>query len=172
VAKIFDKMKDLMFGEYEDDDDYYEDDYAPAPVRETSSYGLRDTGRDMDYTPAPRKSSAKSSNNPQIYSVNTNVTMQVVIIKPEAYEDAQEICDQIKTKRPVVVNLEKVEYPVAQRIMDFLSGTCYALEGSIQRVANNIFIIAPENVDISGDFKEELKTKGVLLPWMNGSNAR
>ena len=123
MAKIFDKMKDLMFGEYEDDDDYYEDDYAPAPVRETSSYGLRDTGRDMDYTPAPRKSSAKSSNNPQIYSVNTNVTMQVVIIKPEAYEDAQEICDQIKTKRPVVVNLEKVEYPVAQRIMDFLSGT-------------------------------------------------
>ncbi len=175
MAKIFDKMKDLMFGEYEDDDDYYEDDYmaAPAPVREAPapSYGLRDTGRDMDYTPAPRKSSAKN-NNPQVYSINTNVQMQVVIIKPECYEDAQEICDQIKTKRPVVVNLEKVEYPVAQRIMDFLSGTCYSLEGSIQRVANNIFIIAPENVDISGDFKEELKTKGVLLPWMNGANAR
>lgn len=104
--------------------------------------------------------------------MNTSVQMQVVIIKPECYEDAQEICDQIKTKRPVVVNLEKVEYPIAQRIMDFLSGTCYSLEGSIQRVANNIFIIAPENVDISGDFKEELKTKGVLLPWMNGTNAR
>lgn len=174
MAKIFDKMKDLMFGEYEDDDDYYEDDYAaPAPVREAPapSYGLRETSRDMDYTPAPRKASAKS-NNPQVYSINTNVQMQVVIIKPECYEDAQEICDQIKTKRPVVVNLEKVEYPVAQRIMDFLSGTCYSLEGSIQRVANNIFIIAPENVDISGDFKEELKTKGVLLPWMNGTNAR
>ena len=65
-----------------------------------------------------------------------------------------------------------MEYPIAQRIMDFLSGTCYSLEGSIQRVANNIFIIAPENVDISGDFKEELKKKGVLLPWMNGTNAR
>ena len=171
MAKIFDKMKDLMFGEYEEDEDFYEEDgYTSAPVRETSSYGLREVGRDTDYAaPAPvsRKSSAKSNNNPQIYSVNTNVTMQVVIIKPECYEDAQEICDQIKTKRPVVVNLEKVEYPVAQRIMDFLSGTCYALEGAIQRVANNIFIIAPENVDISGDFKEELKTKGVLLPWMN-----
>ena len=86
MAKIFNKMKDLMFGEYEDDDDYYEDDYAaaPAPVRESSSsYGLRDTSRDMDYT--PRKSSAKNNNNPQVYSVNTNVTMQVVIIKPEVY---------------------------------------------------------------------------------------
>lgn len=169
MAKIFDRMKDLMFGEYEDDEDYYEDDdYAmPAPVRETSGYGMREASREMDYTaPAPRKSAAPK-NNPQVYSINTNVQMQVVIIKPECYEDAQEICDQIKTKRPVVVNLEKVEYPVAQRIMDFLSGTCYSLEGSIQRVANNIFIIAPENVDISGDFKEELKTKGVLLPWMN-----
>ena len=173
MAKIFDKMKDLMFGEYEDDDDYYEDEYvaAPAPVRETPSYGLRDASADYSApVSTSRKSSRGANNNPQIYSVNTNVTMQVVIIKPECYEDAQEICDQIKTKRPDVVNLEKVEYPVAQRIMDFLSGTCYALEGAIQRVANNIFIIAPENVDISGDFKEELKTKGVLLPWMNGGN--
>ena len=159
----------------EDDDDYYEDDYdtaapAPAPVRE--NYGLRDA-RETEYSaPAPRKAASKNAANPQIYSVNTSVQMRVVIIKPECYEDAQEICDQIKTKRPVVVNLEKVEYPIAQRIMDFLSGTCYSLEGSIQRVANNIFIIAPENVDISGDFKEELKTKGVLLPWMNGTNAR
>lgn len=145
MAKIFDRMKDLMFGEYEDDDDYYEDDYdtaapAPAPVRE--NYGLRDA-RETEYSaPAPRKAASKNAANPQIYSVNTSVQMQVVIIKPECYEDAQEICDQIKTKRPVVVNLEKVEYPIAQRIMDFLSGTCYSLEGSIQRVANNIFIIA------------------------------
>ena len=144
MAKIFDRMKDLMFGEYEDDDDYYEDDYdtaapAPAPVRE--NYGLRDA-RETEYSaPAPRKAAPKNAANPQIYSVNTSVQMQVVIIKPECYEDAQEICDQIKTKRPVVVNLEKVEYPIAQRIMDFLSGTCYSLEGSIQRVANNIFII-------------------------------
>lgn len=170
MAKLFNKMKDLMFGEY-DDDEYYEDEEYDVPAREMvpSSYGLRDVSREMEYSaPAPRKMTAKGS--PQVYSINTSVQMQVVIIKPSCYEDAQEICDQVKTKRPVVVNLEKVEYPVAQRIMDFLSGTCYSLEGSIQRVANNIFIIAPENVDISGDFKEELKTKGVILPWVNGSS--
>lgn len=169
MAKIFDRMKDLMFGEYEDDDDYYEEDsYSAAPPAREPSYGLREVSREAEYSaPAPRKQQqAGGRSNPNVYSINTNVQMQVVIIKPECYEDAQEICDQIKTKRPVVVNLEKVEYPVAQRIMDFLSGTCYSLEGSIQRVANNIFIIAPENVDISGDFKEELKTKGVILPWM------
>ena len=146
MAKFINKMKDLMFGEYEDDEDYYEDDYEyEAPAREaapvSNNYGLRDVSRESDYstTSAPRKT---TRNNPQVYSINTNVQMQVVIIKPECYEDAQ-------------------------RIMDFLSGTCYSLEGSIQRVANNIFVIAPENVDISGDFKEELKTKGVILPWMS-----
>lgn len=102
MAKFINKMKDLMFGEYEDDEDYYEDDYEyEAPAREaapvSSSYGLRDVSRESDYstTSAPRKT---TRNNPQVYSINTNVQMQVVIIKPECYEDAQEICDQIKTK--------------------------------------------------------------------------
>ncbi len=172
MAKLFDKMKDLMFGEYEDDDeDYYEDEESyEAPVKETNAYSAREYSRqpEAEYVSAQPRRAASHRSNPQVYSINTSVQMQVVIIKPECYEDAQEICDQIKTKKPVVVNLEKVEFPIAQRIMDFLSGTCYSLDGSIQRVANNIFIIAPENVDISGDFKEELKT-GALLPWMNGT---
>ena len=72
----------------------------------------------------------------------------------------------------IVVNLEKVPFPVGQRIMDFLSGTCYSLEGSIQRVAHNIFVIAPENVDISAHFKEELKTKGAIYSFNNKTAAR
>lgn len=167
MAKLIERLKDAILGEYVDDEydeyDEYDDyeertperrdyvDYAPRSASQTSS----------------RRSSNAASSNSQVVSIHTNVQMQVVIIKPECYEDAQEICDQVKSKKPVVVNLEKVEYPIAQRIMDFLSGTCYSLEGSIQRVANNIFIIAPENVDISGDFKEELKTKGIILPWVN-----
>lgn len=193
MAKIFDKVRELMFGAYDgdDDDDEYEDDYDEQPEEESgysprdSSYGSRENtyhtrekDRDASYTsygstrgereyePTPiRKPS--SNRNSNLYSINTQVQMQVVIIKPEKYEDAQDICDQIKTKRPVVVNLENVEFPTAQRIMDFLSGTCYSLEGSIQRVANNIFIIAPENVEVSSNFKEELKTTGVIHPWSN-----
>ena len=171
VGKIFGKMRDLMFGEYEEEE-YYEDDYtaAPAPVREPVAFSLREADREMELVQPSRKASARGGSAAQYHG--GTAAMSVVIIKPEEYEDAQEICDQIKSNRPVVVNLEKVEYPVAQRIMDFLSGTCYSLEGSIQRVANNIFIIAPGSVDISGNFKEELKTKGVLLPWMNSGNGR
>jgi len=166
VAKIIDKMRNFFGGDdYDDYDDEY-DDY------ETPSY--KSEKEPMDYAPSARTTSApmasrftSKKNNSQVVSIHTNVQMQVCIIKPECSEDAQEICDQVKARKPVVVNLEKVEYPTAQRIMDFLSGTCYSLEGTIQRVANNIFIIAPENVDVSGDFKEELKTKGIILPWAN-----
>ncbi len=167
MAKIFDKIKDLMLGpeEYIEDDDYgYEEEYTKEPpVKETFPREVPKSGEVMDFN------SKRTRNTSQVVSIHTNVQMQVVIIKPECYEDAQEICDQIKNKKPVVINLEKVEYPIAQRIMEFLSGTCYSLEGTIQRVANNIFIIAPENVDISGDFKEELKTKGVFRPWASSA---
>lgn len=169
---LLDKMKNAFTqGDY--DDEEYED----LEDFEMSSSDRRDR-ESMEYAPSSfRGSQSPSQNygsmsrrsNSQVVSIHTNVQMQVCIIKPEKYEDAQEICDHVKARKPVVVNLEKIEYPTAQRIMDFLSGTCYSLDGTIQRVANNIFIIAPENVDVSGDFKEELKTKGVILPWAGSS---
>jgi cell division inhibitor SepF len=61
--------------------------------------------------------------------------------------------------------LEILDAGVAQRIMDFISGSCYTLEGNVQKVTNNIFIIAPANVDVAGNFKEELKSNGIILPW-------
>jgi len=167
---IFDKVRSAFTqGDYDEDFEDEYDDYETSPSIRSS----RDREQ-MDYAPSSTRSmpsmqsggySAPKKSSSQVVSIHTNVQMQVCIIKPEKYEDAQEICDHIKARKPVVVNLEKIEYPTAQRIMDFLSGTCYSLDGTIQRVANNIFIIAPENVDVSGDFKEELKTKGVILPW-------
>lgn len=171
---LLDKVKDVMFGEYVDED---EDDMIEEQEEQTSRFSRfrrdKETVRDDDDEEdmiTRRIASRKNSQSAPVVSVhNTNNQLQVVIIRPEKYEDSQGICDQLKAKKPVVVNLEKVEYPVAQRIMDFLSGACYSIDGSIQRVANNIFIIAPDNVDVSGNFKEELKTKGVILPWVPSS---
>lgn len=176
MAKFVDKIKDFIAGpcddEYEDDYDEYEDDeeieeYRPHS-REKREVSTRETRESVDYT-APR-SSRRSQAQPQVvdFKSNSQSNQQVVIMKPECYEDAQGICDNIRAKRPVVVNLERVEYPVAQRIMDFLSGTCYSLDGSIQRVSSNIFIIAPVNFDISSDTREEPKlNKSVILPWVS-----
>ena len=173
MAKVFDRLRDLMFGEYDpdyddpDEDDYEEpdEDYEEPPAKRRTPLRDVNKNREPEYT-SGRRTSSTTRTNPNVYSINTNVQMQVVVIQPTCYEDAQQICDQVKAKKQVVVNLEQVEYPIAQRIMDFLSGTCYSLEGSIQRVANNIFVIAPENVEISGEFKEEIKSRSsVVFPW-------
>lgn len=165
---LLDKFKNVFStSEYDEDYDEEYDEYdTGSDRRESIDYGRSTSQRGS--SAHSQTSSATRRSSSQVVSIHTNVQMQVCIIKPEKYEDAQEICDQIKVRKPVVVNLEKIEYPLAQRIMDFLSGTCYSLDGTIQRVANNIFIIAPENVDVSGDFKEELKTKGINLPWPGG----
>lgn len=82
---------------------------------------------------------------------NNPSQMRVVVIQPESFEEARDITNHLKSRKPIVVNLESVESGVARRIIDFLSGAVYALDGDIQKVSNRIFIIAPNNVDIMSD---------------------
>lgn len=103
----------------------------------------------------------QSSKVVNIHSVNQ---FKMVVSQPNTFDDAQDICDHLKNKKPVVINLEGIEKQDAQRIIDFLSGSIYALDGSIQKVSSDIFVIAPNNVDVSGDMKDELRNKTVF-PW-------
>ncbi|MFQ7737720.1 MAG: cell division protein SepF, partial [Emergencia timonensis] len=77
-----------------------------------------------------------------------------VLIEPKAFEECPKLVDSLKGRRPVIINLEKLETEVARKIFDFMSGATYALNGNVQKVANNIFIFAPENVDISSSQDE------------------
>ncbi|MBP5618541.1 MAG: cell division protein SepF [Clostridia bacterium] len=82
--------------------------------------------------------------------------LQVVLVKPERFEDAPGIADHLNAKRTVVLNLESAPKDVVRRLVDFLSGVAYANKGQIKRAANNTFVITPNNVDVSGDvFFEE-----------------
>ena len=101
----------------------------------------------------------------KVVNIHSSSQFKVVIMQPENFEDARDICDHLKNKKPVVVNLEEVQKECAQRIVDFLSGSIYGLDGEIQKVSSNIFLIAPSNVDIMSEFKDELKNKGVF-PWV------
>lgn len=119
-------------------------------------------------TKAPKKTKNDSSNRQsKVVNIHTNIQMEVVVTNPATFEEAKEICNNIKDKKPVVINLENIDHAIAQRITDFVCGACYALNGNIQRVTNKIYIIAPENVDFAGDIdiKEELETNGIILPW-------
>lgn len=107
--------------------------------------------------------------NAKVVSIHTNIQMQVVITYPSDVDDAAISCDYIKQNKTCIINLEGIDRTNAQRIADFLGGAAYAINGDIQRVSNDIFIVAPANVNITGEFKEELKASGLILPWVSSS---
>ncbi|QOX65820.1 cell division protein SepF [Anoxybacterium hadale] len=76
---------------------------------------------------------------------------KMVVIEPKSFDECPKLVDNLKAKKPVIINLEKVETDSARKIFDFLSGATYALNGNVQKVANNIFIFAPENVDVTAN---------------------
>lgn len=90
--------------------------------------------------------------------------MKVMVVEPFSFDDAQHVADHLKNRKPVVVNFENCDKEVAKRMIDFISGTTYALAGSIQKIGNNIFLCAPNNVDVTYSPHEEGGDKD-FLPW-------
>ena len=90
--------------------------------------------------------------------------MKVVVIEPKSFDDAQQVANCLRDKRPVVINFENTVDEDAKRITDFISGTIYALNGEIKKVSNNVFFCAPSNVNIS--YSEDKKSVSAEMPWL------
>lgn len=148
--KILDKVRSYMLG-----DDLEEEKIEPMVTKSEPISNLA--------TFKPKRDNAK------IVSFNTSVQMQVVITYPGDVDDAALSCDYIKQNKTCIINLEGIDRVQSQRIADFLSGAAYAINGDIQRVSSDIFIVAPANVNITGELKEELKASGLILPWIASS---
>lgn len=99
----------------------------------------------------------------KVVNIHATTQLQVVLVKPERFEDASTVADHLNDKRTVVLNLESTNKDVSRRLIDFLSGVAYANNGQIKRVANSTYIITPYNVDIMGDLLDELESNGVFF---------
>lgn len=96
--------------------------------------------------------------------------IRMVISQPTTFEQSEEICSFLKEKKSVIVNLEYVNKDVARRIVDFISGGVYALDGYIQKVSNSIFLVAPSNYEITNEMaREEMKSK-LSVSWLRNNN--
>lgn len=170
---VVDKFLNAMrLNSDEEEDDYFDDEYydeedeeyespkrsfhrerqakkeeAPQESRFTVAKESRNTSRQSQssgkVTPMRPSKKAQGGQN----------AMEVCVIKPTSVEDAREITETLLANRTVVLNLEGLDLEIAQRIIDFTSGSCFAVEGNLQKVSNYIFIVTPSNVDISGDFQ-------------------
>jgi cell division inhibitor SepF len=112
-----------------------------------------------------RSFSKRSQQQNKVVNIHSNSQFKVVLMQPETFDDARDVCDHLKSKKPVVVNLENLSKETAQRVVDFLSGAVYGLDGEIQKVSAGIFMIAPHNVDIMNEFRDESKGK-TAFPWV------
>ncbi len=131
-----------------------------APVRETprpTRESARSYSAGSSYEPSPRRGD-------KVVNINATTQLQVVLVKPEKFENASDIADHLREKRTVVLNLETTNKDVSRRLIDFLSGVAYAQEGKIKRISAATYIITPYNVDIIGDqLIDELENNGLYF---------
>jgi cell division inhibitor SepF len=138
---------------YEDEEEF--EDFEPVSRPER-----REKGRDATSTLFPVENERRGN---KVVNIHTTTQLQVVLVKPERFENASEIADHLREKRTVVLNLESTNKEIARRLLDFLSGVAYANEGKIKKVAISTYIITPYNVDILGDLIDELESNGLYF---------
>ena len=154
---LFDKFLNVMRLNPDDEDDFYDDDYyedeEDMPKKKMSRKSEDNYADDMDYREKPAKTSQKITPMRPSKTQMSAAGMEVCVIKPTSVEDAREITETLLMNRTVVLNVEGLDVEIAQRIIDFTSGSCFAISGNLQKISNYIFIITPATVDISGDFQ-------------------
>ena len=125
---------------------------------------------DYDYEeeePEEKRGFMKKS---KVVAMPQQQAVKMVISQPTSFEQSEEICGFLKEKKSVIVNLEYVNKDVARRIVDFISGGVYALDGYIQKVSNSIFLVAPSNYEITNEMaREEMKSK-LSVSWLKNNN--
>lgn len=147
----------------DEDDEYLDEDYLDdeeivekpafkkiAPVREPVDQ--QEAERPVNVRKVPQNNRVSQIRQPVAKRVANG--MEVCVIKPTSIEDAREITETLLQNRTVVLNLEGLDVDIAQRIIDFTSGSCFAIDGNLQKISHYIFIITPASVDVSGDFQD------------------
>ena len=166
---FLDELKKLT-KPYDEDDDFFgddvpqDDDDPTIVVPKADRQEQQRNPFEADDVEAPlfeERPKAKKDN--KVVNIHTTTAVQVVLSKPDRFEQAAEIADHLREKRTVVMNLETTNKEVARRLVDFLSGVAYAQDGKIKKVAINTYIITPFNVDIMGDLIDELENNGVYI---------
>lgn len=150
---LFNELKKLT-RPYDDEDDEFEDFTPRAPEK------IPVTPRTAAAQRAPAFNEERRDTN-KVVNIHATTQLQVVLVKPERFENAAEIADHLREKRTVVLNLEDTEKETARRLIDFLSGVAYAQDGKIKKVAVKTFLITPYNVDLMGDLLDELENNGI-----------
>lgn len=162
---FMDELKKLAkpYSEEEDDfDDFGEEERETRPSRSARNSSPAASSFDSGFG-VPESSQPRSTSGSKVVNIHTTAQMQVVLVKPDRFDNVSDIAEHLRSKHAVVLNLEATNKDVARRLVDFLSGCAYALDGKIKKIAISTYIITPYNVDIVGDLIDELENNGLYL---------
>ena len=153
---------------YYDDDQYLDEEAAPVaarqPVGVRASHAPQHVPEPMGpvtvVRPVPREapSEAGGANRP---SVVRTLAAKVHVMEPEGFNDAQDVGDRLKSGQPVILNLQGVDRDLQRRLIDFSSGLCYALGGTMEKAAEQVFLLTPSDVEVSQEEKGRLQARGL-----------
>ena len=149
---VLSKFKDLMgFEEYEEEEEMEEEEeykksgyYDRKPVEPRASTMSSSRYDSSNVVPMQNRTVKAITN-----------AFKLVVIEPAGFDECPKLVDSLKSRKPIIVNLEKLDNDTGRKIFDFLGGATYALNGNVQKVANNIFVFAPENVAIFADVENK-----------------
>ncbi|MGL5381378.1 cell division protein SepF [Clostridium sp.] len=145
MSNMFGKFKEIIgMGEYEDDFDEIEEMESEEEERE-----------EME----PIISKQKGN---KVVNIHSAATAKVMVTKPAGYDDAREIADAIKGRKIVLVNASSLETKTAQRLVDFISGSCYVLGATLQEIEQRVYLLSPSNVEVTNELKNELSSKAIF----------
>ncbi len=148
----------------EDFDEEYEDEVGEeeAVEPEAEEKPARAARAPKAERPAAKQTASRpaASNNGNVVNLRTGGNSKVILVEPETFDNVRDVADHLRNKCTIVLNLEKSDDATIRRLVDFLTGCAYVLDGSMQRVATKTYIIAPFNVDVVGNLKTELKDGG------------
>ena len=171
VKKFAQPYADDEYDDYDEEDDYL-DDYeepaetpAPAPARREKRRAapapmIEEEEEDADYgfAPMPAVTNTAVSNDRfsgQVLSMNNSASnkQEVVLFRPGSFNDTSKAADDLRNRKAVIVNMENVDKAMARRVVDFLSGCVYALDGDVKKIAQSAYLFCPHNMDIVGDLE-------------------
>jgi len=162
------KLGDDEYDEYEED---YEEVEEEEEEKKSSPFSFfkkeepeeEEEPEDPVVRETPQKRQVKRNINSKVVSMSSR-GVEVNVIKPRDFSESKLVADLLREGKTVVINMEEIVNPEAQRTIDFIGGACYAVDGTLQAISRNIFIAAPNNIEVNGDLRDEIMNESIVSP--------
>ncbi|MGL4655305.1 MAG: cell division protein SepF [Sarcina sp.] len=147
---------------FEPEEDFEDDDFMEEDEQDYESPVTRTSHQPIQMNTVSNNAVNNSANNSKVVSIHSASDAKVVITRPTKYDDSVDICTALRNRNIVIINTSALETKVARRLLDFVSGAAYALDGNLDDIETRVYVVSPSNVQVTNELKTELSSKGMF----------